>query len=276
LTIELVIYIEPVPERPNWGIALENWFRQNFNRAANAVVKPISEDLRFLWQKNAIVVLEALCREWEIIKTVSEPKVHFRPFIFSDLCLGTRFTAWFDALGQALSIVLCPFFSIARRGRTNHTTELRRALRRPPASVCSTVSRFQPLSVNHLATTTDENRILTAEEYTLIRWLLEHGEPRASMFVVQLSDVRVSGRCTCGCASIDLAVGGNRAPADVGMDILSDYCWRDGEHHLFGAFVFARGGLLAGLDLWSIDGQATATRLPNPSELKPVENTRNG
>lgn len=52
------------------------------------------------------------------------------------------------------------------------------------------------------------------------------------------------------------------------------YSWRDHAGHFFGAFVFARGGLLAGLDLWSIDGQATATHLPKPSELTPLEITR--
>jgi hypothetical protein len=55
------------------------------------------------------------------------------------------------------------------------------------------------------------------------------------------------------------------------MDILSDYSWRDGMGHLFGAFVFARAGRLAGLDLWSIDGHSTATHLPKFSELTPIE-----
>jgi hypothetical protein len=38
------------------------------------------------------------------------------------------------------------------------------------------------------------------------------------------------------------------------MDILSDHVWEDAQGHKFGAFVFARGGLLAGLDLYSVDG----------------------
>src|SRR6266480_2324486 len=53
-------------------------------------------------------------------------------------------------------------------------------------------------------------------------------------------------------------------------DILSDYVWEDAEGHKFGAFVFARGGLLAGLDLYSVEGAATPTSLPKPDQLTPL------
>jgi hypothetical protein len=125
--------------------------------------------------------------------------------------------------------------------------------------------------VNHNSQRINDDRPLTEQEQALVRWLLEHGEEHATAFVPQLSDARVVARCTCGCASVDFAIAGQRAPTNGGMDVLSDYGWRDAGGHFFGAFVFARGGFLAGLDLWSIDGQATATRLPEPSELTPIE-----
>ena len=56
----------------------------------------------------------------------------------------------------------------------------------------------------------------------------------------------------------------------MGMQILSDYEWRGKDGYLYGAFVFAQDGLLAGLDLWSIDGQATATSLPSEQDLVPL------
>ena len=129
--------------------------------------------------------------------------------------------------------------------------------------------------MNHSPESIKEDRPLSEREHTLVRWLLEHGEEHAAAFVSQLSNTRVVARCGCGCASVDFAVAGQRAPSSGGMDILSDYGWRDASGHRFGAFVFARGGILAGLDLWSIDGHATATRLPELSELIPIENTRN-
>ena len=51
------------------------------------------------------------------------------------------------------------------------------------------------------------------------------------------------------------------------MSILSDFRYTDSDGHLFGAYVFAYEDLLAGLDLWSIDGQATASTLPKPEQL---------
>lgn len=114
-----------------------------------------------------------------------------------------------------------------------------------------------------------EDRPLSSEERSLIHWLLEHGEPEARDFLPQLAKARVVARCGCGCASIDLAVDG-RVGTPGPMDILSDYLWRDSENHLFGAFVFAHEQLLAGLDLWSVDGEATATTLPKPEQLTPM------
>ena len=129
--------------------------------------------------------------------------------------------------------------------------------------------------MNHSSESTIEDRPLTEQEQALIRWLLEHGEEHAAAFLPQLSDARVVSRCACGCASIDFAIGGRAADRRItGMDILSDYKWSDSDGHLVGAFVFACGGLLAGLDLWSIDGEATATHLPEPGQLQPIESDR--
>ena len=122
----------------------------------------------------------------------------------------------------------------------------------------------------HSASTIPEKRELTAEERALIGWLLEHGEPGARAFLNQLPDATVVGRCSCGCASIDLAVGG-RVGTPGPMNILSDYVYRDSAGHLFGAFAFAQEDLLAGLDLWSVDGHATAATLPKPEQLTPLE-----
>ena len=103
-----------------------------------------------------------------------------------------------------------------------------------------------------------------------MRWMLEHGESHAPSFLSQLEETRVTGRCPCGCASIDFSVAGKAKPKGAGMDILSDYIWRDAENRVFGAFVFASAGLLAGLDLYSVDGALTPTWLPKPEELIPL------
>lgn len=110
----------------------------------------------------------------------------------------------------------------------------------------------------------DEDRALSSDEANLVRWLLENGELAARAYLPQLAALRVVSRCGCGCASIDFA----RLP-DVGFEVLSDYQWTDLEDHLFGIYVFAKGGALAGLDLWSVDGGATPDVLPAVESLRP-------
>ena len=58
-----------------------------------------------------------------------------------------------------------------------------------------------------------DGRPLTAAEYQLARWMLEHGGPGAEDFLPQLDLARVVARCPCGCASIDFEAWDIPAPA---------------------------------------------------------------
>jgi hypothetical protein len=104
------------------------------------------------------------------------------------------------------------------------------------------------------ATPIEIDRPLTVDEQELIHWLLENGNDEAAPFLAQLSDTGVVAHCPCGCASIDLAVGGRRGAMKGGMHVISDFRWRSPEGFLFGAFVFTCDGLLAAL----IFGQSMA------------------
>jgi hypothetical protein len=53
------------------------------------------------------------------------------------------------------------------------------------------------------------------------------------------------------------------------MEVVSDFWWRTPRGNLCGAFVFLREGVLAGIDLWSIDGAETPSQLPRPEQLRP-------
>jgi hypothetical protein len=114
-----------------------------------------------------------------------------------------------------------------------------------------------------------EDRPLSAEEFALTRWLLEHGTPEASRHLADLPRARVVGRCPCGCASVDFAIAGQEAPP-AGLEVLADYEWRDAEGRPAGVFVFARAGMLAGLEVWTMDPDADTTRLPSPDALWPL------
>jgi hypothetical protein len=118
--------------------------------------------------------------------------------------------------------------------------------------------------------TIPENRPLTDEERSLVDWLLNHGIARAKDFVPQLDCARVVSRCGCGCASIDFAIDGVAPAHGLPIGVLSDFEWTGPHGELFGVFVFVRGGLLAGLEVWSQDGLANAELLPSIDSLHPI------
>jgi hypothetical protein len=123
----------------------------------------------------------------------------------------------------------------------------------------------------HVATLIPENRPLTQAETGLVKWLLEHGTDAARELLPQLDRARVVSRCSCGCASVDFSINGKIASRKSAMSVVSDYRWDSPEGYLFGVFAYAREGLLSGIDLWSIDGRATASRLPDTTQLRPLD-----
>lgn len=113
-------------------------------------------------------------------------------------------------------------------------------------------------------------RPLSQQERVLVRWMLQHGEPRAERFLGQLDVAVVSGVCGCGCASVDFQIGDRHADRQNEMTILSDWLYGPDSPPL-GAFVFAHGGTLGGLEVYGFG--ETADRLPSPEELRPTDKT---
>ena len=119
-----------------------------------------------------------------------------------------------------------------------------------------------------------DDRDLSAKECRLVEWLLDHGKPDAKRYRSQLDSARIAARCYCGCASVDFAIEGVVPKRGEPISVLSDYEWIDVDGRVFGVFVFERCGLLAGLEVWSQDGLATADYLPELADLRPVGTTR--
>lgn len=117
-----------------------------------------------------------------------------------------------------------------------------------------------------------EDRPLTSEEAELVRWLLNHGitGANAASFLPQLEQARVVSRCPCGCASIDFAIAGRVPPTGKPLAVLSDYEWESDSGARFGVFVFVKDDILAGLEVWSVDGLEAADELPKIESLKPI------
>jgi hypothetical protein len=113
-----------------------------------------------------------------------------------------------------------------------------------------------------------DDRPLTKQEIDLVRWMLEPGAPRAVEYIAQLERARVIARCYCGCASIDFAVEGLPRPISGNMQILADFEYGDAVR-LCGAFVFAKEGVLSGLEVcgYAVDAPRL---LPAVHELRPL------
>lgn len=112
-----------------------------------------------------------------------------------------------------------------------------------------------------------DNRELSVAERQLTRWLLERAGPDAAALLGQVDQVRVVSRCGCGCASVNFDLEGQGWRTPGGMTVYAEHEWRDADGRLCGIFVFAKGGWLAGLEVWSPDGTAPPGDLPDSYAL---------
>ena len=98
--------------------------------------------------------------------------------------------------------------------------------------------------------------------------MLEHGTPEAQAFLSQLEKAKATAwHCPCGCASINLSIDGLPEPSG-GLHILADFIFgADDDLSLSGAFVFEKSGVLAGLEVYGLAGEAPKT-LPLPASLR--------
>src|SRR5580693_5152312 len=110
------------------------------------------------------------------------------------------------------------------------------------------------------------NRPMLIEEKNLVRWMLEHGKPEAKNFLSQLDKAEVTPwRCPCGCASINFLIPGHPAPSG-GLHPLADFIFGNDEN-LSGIFVYEQNGVLAGLEVYGLAGDAPRL-LPSSNSLR--------
>jgi len=84
-----------------------------------------------------------------------------------------------------------------------------------------------------------ERRPLTEEERKLLEWLLANGSPEAKPYLSQIANVNVVGKCTCGCPTVDLALGGHEQRKTAPSIILADFVVRTPEGIEVGVIVHA-------------------------------------
>lgn len=113
------------------------------------------------------------------------------------------------------------------------------------------------------------NRSLSESEQALIAALLSYLPEGAESFLAQLEQARVVDHCSCGCPSIDLAIGKarKRAAGDTEILIGADGCSPEGTP--VGIILWAQAGNLSSLEVHAWDA-ATDFSLPEPDTLDNV------
>jgi hypothetical protein len=108
--------------------------------------------------------------------------------------------------------------------------------------------------------TQPENRPVTANERSLIEWLLRHGNPGSEQFLKQIESLVVVSKCSCGCPTVYFAQEGEPVAQDA-EHILADFLATvNGED--VGVILFQRGGRLSSLEVYSQAGTDKPFGLP--------------
>ena len=114
-----------------------------------------------------------------------------------------------------------------------------------------------------------EHRDLTVEERRLLEWLIANGNADASAYASQLSQVKVVARCTCGCPTLDLALGEKKFRTTGASTILADAVGHSPEGVPVNVILHAREGEISELEVISCEG-TKVFGMPTPEMLKVV------
>src|SRR5918997_2970762 len=96
--------------------------------------------------------------------------------------------------------------------------------------------------------TVPEYRALTSEERRLLEWLIANGTSDASAYASQLPQVKVVARCTCGCPTLDLALGEKRFRTVGISTVLADAFGHSPEGVPVNVILHAREGEISELE----------------------------
>jgi hypothetical protein len=113
-----------------------------------------------------------------------------------------------------------------------------------------------------------ERRPLTEKERKLLQWLLAHGSPDAKAYLSQIANVNVVGKCTCGCPTIDFALGDCEQRKTAPSIILADFVGKTAEGIEVGVILHAREGEISELEVYAIPAVNSPFNLPSIESLK--------
>jgi hypothetical protein len=111
------------------------------------------------------------------------------------------------------------------------------------------------------------NRPLSGAECALIEWLINNGISEARKYKTQLPSVHVVSTCSCGCPTIDVAIGDKTERTNGPSQILADAEGFSPEGVPVNVILHARENELSELEVISSDGTNNFS-LPSPEKLR--------
>jgi len=113
-----------------------------------------------------------------------------------------------------------------------------------------------------------ERGALSSEERALLEWLIANGDTDAMQYAPQLAGIRVVGLCTCGCPTLDLAIG-DREERTIGPShILAEFDGTTAEGVQVCVILHAREGQISELEIIAIDDFEGVFNLPVIESLR--------
>ena len=121
--------------------------------------------------------------------------------------------------------------------------------------------RWKLVKEGERATTITLDRPLSDEEHAIAEWLLRNAEPPALDFLPQLKVARVTGRCSCGCPTVDLTI-----PQDLPREKYRRSPIAEGTGYvgpdMVGLMLFQAGGHLTCLEVYDLSDISHPYPLP--------------
>jgi len=117
-------------------------------------------------------------------------------------------------------------------------------------------------------------RTLSQDERILLEWLLarpssDMTDSEVSKYKSQVAKLRVVAKCSCGCPTVDFALGSDRK--NGASDIVAEAGGKSPEGVAVGVILHARDGELSELEIYSAQGLDTPFKLPIPDSLDHYE-----
>ena len=113
------------------------------------------------------------------------------------------------------------------------------------------------------AETIPQHRRLSPAEEAIVRWMLRNASRAGDLSKLEpsVTSLRVVGRCSCGCPSIDFVPGGQA----MGAQLVAEAQGVTSDGYVVGVLLWVLNGAISALEFYDVDEPARA--LPTVDSL---------